>query len=340
MGFIEDIRSSWRYLLPFYIGFFRWGMFIVFKVIPALCYRQVQEKHLDPESGNRRFLPSDVTVVVPVYQPGPSFPTNMASLADKSPHTLIAVADVTCFEDTKKIMDGVQLKYPDVNVVTVSEDKPGKRSALVSGLKVTKTDITCFVDDDTQWIPDDFLPNLVRPFTHDLKCGGVGCKQSMRPKGKRAEILEVVSDMRLAARYIEIRATTAVDKCCSCISGRTMAFRTDIIQNEKFYDFFLNEKFFGMQLQSGDDKALTRFCISSGYNQHHQLYNNCKLSTTFESGMRFIQQNIRWSRNTFRSDFAALFIERHIWRKDKFTAITLFDKMFIPFFMAYGREFL
>ncbi len=37
-----------------------------------------------------------------------------------------------------------------------------------------------------------------------------------------------------------------------------MAFRTNIIKNEEFYDFFLNEKFFGMQLQSGDDKALTR----------------------------------------------------------------------------------
>jgi len=336
MGFIEDVRANWRFLLPFYVGIFRWGMFIVFKVIPALMYRQVRPKDLDRETGRIYYRPSDVTVVVPVYQPGPSFPDNMVSLAQKSPNTLIAVADVTCYEDTCAIFRKVQELYPSVNCRVIKEYKPGKRPALVAGLKETRTALIAFVDDDTQWIPMDFLPNLILPFSYDEKCGGVGCKQVMRPKGKRPDVFEIVSDMRLSARYIEIRATTLVDKCCSCISGRTMAFRTNIIQNEEFYKFFLDEKFFGMQLQSGDDKALTRYLISNDYSQYHQLNNDCKLTTTFESGMRFIKQNIRWSRNTFRSDFAALFIERRIWRRDKFTAIVLFDKMFIPFFMMYG----
>lgn len=336
MGFVEKISDNWKFMLPFYIGGFRWGMFLVFKVIPALCYRSVKPKDLDRETGRIYYRPSDVTVVVPVYQPGPSFPDNMASLAQKSPHTLIAVADVTCFEDTSAIMAKVQELYPNVLCRVIKEYKPGKRPALVAGLKETTTSLIAFVDDDTQWVPMDFLPTLILPFSLDERCGGVGCKQVMRPKGKRTDIFEAVSDMRLAARYIEIRATTAVDKCCSCISGRTMAFRTNIIQNEDFYNFFLNEKFFGMQLQSGDDKALTRYLISHDYSQYHQLGNDCKLTTTFESGVRFIQQNIRWSRNTFRSDFAAIFLERRIWRRDKFTAIILFDKMFIPFFMMYG----
>lgn len=336
MGFVEDVRANWRFLLPFYVGMFRWSMFLIFKVIPALLYRQVKPRDLDRETGRIYYRPSDVTVVVPVYQPGPSFPDNMASLAQKSPNTLIAVADVTCYEDTCSIFAKVQELYPNVTCRVIKEYKPGKRPALVAGLKETRTAIIAFVDDDTQWVPMDFLPNLILPFSYDERCGGVGCKQVMRPKGKRPDIYEIVSDMRLSARYIEIRATTFVDKCCSCISGRTMAFRTNIIQNEDFYNFFLNEKFFGMQLQSGDDKALTRYLISHDYKQYHQLNNDCKLTTTFESGMRFIKQNIRWSRNTFRSDFSALFIERRIWHRDKFTAIVLFDKMFIPFFMMYG----
>lgn len=336
MGFADDIRENWHFLLPFYIGIFRWSMFIIFKAFPALFYRQIQLKDLDHEKCRTLFRPSDVTVVVPVYQPGPSFPDNMMSLAQRSPNTLICVADVTCYEDTSATLQKVQELYPNVSCRVIKEYKPGKRPALVTGLKETRTSIIAFVDDDTQWTTMDFLPNLILPFSHDERCGGVGCKQVMRPKGKHPDVFEIVSDMRLSARYVEIRATTYMDRCCSCISGRTMAFRTSIIQNDEFYNFFLNEKFFGMQLQSGDDKALTRFLISKDYKEYHQLDNSCKLTTTFESGIRFIQQNIRWSRNTFRSDFSALFIERHIWRRFKFTALVLFDKMFIPFFMMYG----
>ncbi len=89
-------------------------------------------------------------------------------------------------------------------------------------------------------------------------------------------------------------------------------------QNGDFYDFVLNEKFFEMHLQPGDEKALARYPICNDCKQCHQLKNDCNLTAAFESGMRFIKQNIRGSRSTFRSDFAALFIERRNWRRDKF----------------------
>lgn len=330
------IQDSWHFFIPFYLGIFRWSMFLIFKVIPSLFYRQVGEEQVNRETCNTYYESSDVTVVVPVYQPGPSFPESMVSVAEKSPNSLIAVADVTCFEYTCEIFNQVQELYPGVKCRVIKELNPGKRSAMVTGLKETYTALIAFVDDDTQWISADILRNLIRPFSYDASCGGVGCKQVMRPKGARPDIFEIVSDMRLAARYIEIRATTQVDKCCSCISGRTMVFRTKIIQNEQFYKFFLEEKFLGLQLQSGDDKAITRYLIFFDYTLYHQLENDCKVATTFESGMGFVNQNIRWSRNSFRSDIAALFFEGRIWRRDKFTAIILFDKIFIPFFMMYG----
>ena len=62
----------------------------------------------------------------------------------------------------------------------------------------------------------------------------------------------------------------------------------------------------------------------------------CTLSTQFETGSKLRAQLLRWSRNSWRSDIKMLFLERSVWRKYPWLAITSVDKMISPFTMVYG----
>lgn len=301
------------------------------------------------------FTPSDVTVVVPVYEPPPAFKANIISLLVNNPAKILIVADVTCVTKVQTIIDSLLEEASDIvgqsstdRVRVVPESRPGKRAALSTGLRHVQTRLTCFVDDDCQWCSESYLTELIKPFDNRT-IGGVGCKQIMRPSESdpsqeggepilcKANILEVMADFRLSVRYIDLMATTAVDRGASCISGRTMCFLTSAISSEEFHHAFMNESLAGIHLLSGDDKFLTRYIIKKGYKTYHQLQPGCMLTTTFEKGRKkHMSQIIRWSRNTWRSDITALFIERKIWSNDPFTAFLLFDKLFTPFFLLYG----
>lgn len=331
--------TDYKYYLPWYLGLARWGVFVICKGVPYFLYRPYTMEDIDKGKSKNAdayeehtFTGEDVTLVIPVYEIPATFKDNLISLLNNKPFQIIVVADKTCYEEVLAIVNGLDAQ----NILVVNEERPGKRAAMVSGLKLSTTSITCFVDDDCQWCPT-LLDNMIIPF-NVKKIGGVGVRQTMRANGLRLipNIQEIMADMRLSARYLEINATSIIDGGVSCISGRTACYKTAILQNEDFYDKFLNEKFFGMQLQSGDDKFLTRYLIVNGWKTYHQLSKGCTLTTTFESGWKHYLQLVRWSRNTWRSDLTALFIERKIWFNNPFTALMLFDKILTPFFLIYG----
>jgi cellulose synthase/poly-beta-1,6-N-acetylglucosamine synthase-like glycosyltransferase len=326
--------------LPFYLGFSRWTLYILLKLVPCIFYKQITYKMICNQKNNEKtknlfeeieYTLNDVTVVCPVYQPPICFKENIISIAKNMPYEILIIADQTCYIDILHQVDGIE-----GNIHVINETKVGKREALVTGLKKVRTKLCCFVDDDVQWCPL-LLYNLILPFNYK-KIGGVGPKQIMRAKipNKTPNLFEIMADFRLSVRYIENKAMLVVDAGTSCISGRTMCYKTNIIKNTDFYEKFLNEYFFKSHLLSGDDKFITRYILNNKYDTYHQLNNNCCLTTTFESGIKSFKQSFRWQKNTYRSDITLLFIERKIWKLHLFTALLLFDKLFTPIYMLYG----
>ena len=350
--------ASWKdyaVFLPLWFAVARWVMFIIFRVIPSFLYKQIEkvdtttyEVVVDPENPQNITYKSpkgqiiepvskhDVTAVVTVYQPPDGFLPAMRSLEKNDPFKVLIVADITCADDVDKML--TREGFDRTKFIVVPEEKPGKRAALVSGIKLSTTKFTCLVDDDAVWC-DTFLEKLILPFQYS-SIGGVGVKQVAAMTTSTWNVKDVLADMRLSVRYLELRSTTTIDRGCSCISGRTGCYRTSLVQNERFYREFLNEKFFGMQTLSGDDKFLTRWVSNNGFDTYHQLDNSCKLETTFDSMWKLCQQLARWSRNTVRSDFKNLFIERKIWRRHPFTAIVMLDKFITPFLLLFGPVFV
>jgi cellulose synthase/poly-beta-1,6-N-acetylglucosamine synthase-like glycosyltransferase len=203
------------------------------------------------------------------------------------------------------------------------------------GIKNTTTDIIVFADDDAIW-PPTLLPYVLACF-EDQKVGGVGTSQAVQQVGNRMTVWEVLAAFRLTIRNIEIASSTHIDGGIPCLSGRTAAYRTVILKDPDFLHGFTHDYWLGKyQLNSGDDKFLTRWMVSHGWNTYVQCCKEAELLSTMKPNWRFLKQVLRWTRNTWRSDLRSLFTERYIWTSHPYVAYTMVDKLFNPLTLLVG----
>lgn len=167
--------------------------------------------------------------------------------------------------------------------------------------------------------------------------GGVGTSQTVKSVGRYQTVWEVLAGFRLTIRNIEIAASTHIDGGVCCLSGRTAAYRTCILQDPQFQYEFTHDFWLGKYpLNSGDDKFLTRWMVFHGWNTYVQICKEAELLSTFKNNWRFVKQVLRWTRNTWRSDFRSLFMERKIWSRHPYVAFTMVDKIFNPITLLSG----
>jgi hypothetical protein len=62
-------------------------------------------------------------------------------------------------------------------------------------------------------------------------------------------------------RNFEITATSNMDGGLSCLSGRTAAFRTHILTDNRFINSYCNELWRGKVLNTDDDNFITRWLV-------------------------------------------------------------------------------
>jgi len=312
---IQALATNLALLIPIGIlGVIRWGMWLA-KRIPALFYRPVEND-----------FDTTATIVTPVYNEDPVlFRKAIESWIANKPDRILAVIDVT---DTQS--QEVAEEYAE-HVEVMLIDIPGKRPALAMGVDVTTTELVVLVDSDVIWEPG-VLQKIKMPFA-DPKIGGVGTRQNMYPSdAKRATLWERIADIYLDIRYSdEVPATTLIGRAVSCLSGRTAAYRTKVLQELR--EPFLNETFNGRPCMSGDDKRYTCLVLQRGYLTWNQL--NAQVYSTFKPDFKgFQKQRIRWSRNSFRSDLRALW-QGWVWRHP-YLAFMLIDKTIAPFTLLLG----
>jgi len=313
-GLLTSILANLLWLVPIgALGAFRWAMWMA-KRIPALFYRPIKNNYN-----------TTATIITPVYNEDPVlFRKAIESWILNKPDRIIAVIDVT---DTTCM--AIAAEYPEVDILPI--EIPGKRAALAAGVDAATTEIVVLVDSDVIW-EADVLQKLKMPFI-DPKIGGVGTRQNMYPSdGRKPTIWERLADIYLDIRYAdEVPATTRWGRAVSCLSGRTAAYRTALLQSLR--EPFLNETFMGTHCMSGDDKRYTSLVLQNGYRTWNQL--DARVYSTFKPDFKgFQKQRIRWSRNSFRSDLRALW-QGWVWRYP-YLAFMLIDKTIAPFTLLVG----
>jgi cellulose synthase/poly-beta-1,6-N-acetylglucosamine synthase-like glycosyltransferase len=274
------------------------------KRIPAMFYRPITNGY-----------DCTATVVVAVLGENPVlFRKAIESWIANRPDRIIVVIDLA---DTSGVCDAIAREYAQVE--TFFGPVPGKRAALAAGVDASNTDIVVLADSDVVWEPG-VLKKMKMPFANP-KIGGVGTRAFMMPSnGVNPTRWERLADAYLDLRYsAEVPATTLLSCAVGCLSGRTSAYRTELLQSLR--EPFLNETFLGKPCISGDDKCYTYLVLKSGYHTWCQL--NAHIRSTFRPDFTgFVQQRVRWTRNSFRSELRALG-QGWLWRYPYLALVTL-----------------
>ncbi|KAF3929015.1 hypothetical protein ABW20_dc0100617 [Dactylellina cionopaga] len=211
---------------------------------------------------------------------------------------------------------------------------------MVKAIPEVKTKILIFADDDVMW-PVTFLPWILAPF-ENRKIGGVGTSQRLKRTENRT-FWTILGAFYLERRNFEFSATTHMDGGVSCLSGRTVAYRTKILQDKAFMDGFTNELWRGkFALNTDDDNFLTRWIVSHGWDSYEQCHNDCELRTTLSDDSKFLKQCLRWARSNWRSNYTSMFKEKHIWSRQPWCSYALHMATFSPpaFVSDFGLIYL
>ncbi|KAK3804597.1 MAG: glycosyltransferase like family 2-domain-containing protein [Benniella sp.] len=307
------------------IGFYRYLWFTI-KLLAWFFYRPMMPK------ANPTYRPEyDVTIIVPTIDAGEEFKEAAHSWLVNNPKEIIIITETKMKDALQELANSVDPTR--IRVLTVP--KANKRLQMVEGIRNTTSEIIVFADDDAIWQPT-CLEYILACF-EDPNMGGVGTSQTVKSVGRYQTVWEVLAGFRLTIRNIEIAASTHIDGGVCCLSGRTAAYRTCILQDPRFQYEFTHDFWLGKYpLNSGDDKFLTRWMVYHGWNTYVQVCKEAELLSTFKNNWRFIKQVLRWTRNTWRSDFRSLFTERVIWRRHPYVAFTMVDKIFNPITLLSG----
>lgn len=292
--------------------FYRYLWYLI-RLAAAATYRPV------PLPENPTYIASeDVTIIVPTIDAGEEFKEAANSWLVGKPKEILIITEEKMLGPLQDLAN--QVDPERIRVLTVPF--ANKRLQMSHGIKNTTTDIIVFADDDAIW-PPTLLPYVLACF-EDQKVGGVGTSQRVQAVGSRMTVWEVLAAFRLTIRNIEIASSTHIDGGLPCLSGRTAAYRTVILKDPDFLHGFTHDYWLGKyQLNSGDDKFLTRWMVSHGWSTYVQCCKEAELLSTMKPNWRFLKQVLRWTRNTWRSDLRSLFMERYVWTAHPYVAYTM-----------------
>lgn len=266
-----------------------------------------------PIPENPRLTSKHVTVVIPSLEGGgDELVDTIQSILVTEPFEIILVTIEANEERAKSMIK--QMGTTKVRVCCVKH--PNKRRQMVRAIPEIKTEITVFADDDVAW-PPKLLRWMLAPLENE-KYGAVGTNQRLR----RAEsptfqqrIWGFLGALYLERRNFDCAACMYMDGGLPCLSGRTVAYRTNIIRDEAFIYGFAHEEWLGRyQLNADDDNFITRWLVSHKKQIWYQYHKEAEVQTTLEDNPKFLKQCLRWSRSNWRSNITSMFYERHIWK--------------------------
>jgi cellulose synthase/poly-beta-1,6-N-acetylglucosamine synthase-like glycosyltransferase len=205
-------------------------------------------------------------------------------------------------EENIELTQAFAAVYKDViDVRFECTDKKGKRSGLSQAIAMSEgMHIIMCMDSDT--LLGDGVKDAVRAAFTDPLIGGVAVGQRCH---KPKSWVEHLFDIRLVVRYAQDIPGQAWGGRVTCLSGRCAAYLGSALK--KIGPGLLTEEWAGIKKTGGgDDKYLTTALHDLGY--HTSTVRNAWVYTRPEPSLKvYISQSLRWARNSWFSDFRALF---------------------------------
>ena len=258
-----------------------------------------------------------MTVILPTLDgEGEELEATIQSILKNEPYELILVTVEDALPNAEKTIKEMPAAHHK-KLRCLAVGAANKRRQMARAIPEVTTKIIVFADDDVSW-PRRTLHWMLAPFENEKFGGVVTCQRLRRPENPTMtqRLWNFLGALYLERRNFDCAATTAMDGGVPCLSGRTVAYRTKIMQDDAFMSGFTNEKWwFGQyQLNADDDNFLTRWMVSHGWETYMQYHPECEVETTLEDNVKFLSQCLRWARSNWRSNLTSMFVECDIWR--------------------------
>jgi Glycosyltransferase like family 2 len=251
-----------------------------------------------------------VTVIIPTIHNVPEeLRPSLQSILACHPYKLMLVTTIDKHAGIEKLAQS--LGAPNIQVL--STPIANKRLQVCEALPQVTTKITIMADDDVTW-PSTLMPWILAPF-EDSMIGGVGTCQRVRREWSApwsTKVWNWLGAAYIERRNFEISATHNIDGGTSCMSGRTGAYRSEILSSHDFLEGFKTEKWGKYILNADDDNFVTRWLVKNKWKTWIQYNRECEIETTLENGIKFLYQCSRWARSNWRSNWTSLVRERHV----------------------------
>jgi hyaluronan synthase len=246
------------------------------------------------------YVQPEISVIIPVVdEPVEVFQRVLISLINRRPRLAFEII-VVVNGPRNPTLEGVcgraqqEYSYP---VRLIWQQAPGKRPAIVRGVKESRGNIIVLLDSDTI-ARGDALVELVKPF-EDQRVGGVTTHQSIYQRWRSLSTIfaDWMEDVRAGPggtmEAMSARGTVG------CLPGRMIAIRKSIIlrHEAEFLGLDGKGKFLGIWLPVSDDRELTNHALRDGYKTVFQR--TARVQTDAPTKWRvFWRQQLRWARGS------------------------------------------
>jgi hyaluronan synthase len=137
-------------------------------------------------------------------------------------------------------------------------------------------------------------------------------------------------------RYLDYVRAQSRAGAVACLSGRTAAYRRSVVL--PVLEHLEREFFLGRRCVAGDDGRLTWLVLGSGYKTVYQSTARA-LSMFPDTGRAFLKQRLRWSRNSYRCYFTAMW-KGWLWRQPFICQLSVLQIIFTPLTMGFAVTYL
>ncbi|MGA2108855.1 MAG: glycosyltransferase family 2 protein, partial [Syntrophorhabdales bacterium] len=313
---IKSIANlEWSYLVvrPSLLWAFIGFLLTAFRTIMWFKYRP-----FDPASeADAPFL----TVIIPAYNEGAMVRNSIESVATaRYPNDRLEVfaVDDGSKDDTWEHIRAAAERYPDlVNTVRFDKNR-GKRAALQAGFRRARGDVVVTIDSDSVIEPGTLLA-IAGPFRSE-KVGAVAGKVLVynRNEGFIQRMLHV----RFILSFDFLRAVQSTYGTVYCCPGALSAYRTKVVR--KVLDAWMHQTFLGQPCTYGEDRSMTNFILSEGYDTVYQgtAVVHTSVPRTY---MKLCRMYLRWDRSYIKEEIRFV---RIVWKRPLlYRVICVFEKL-------------
>jgi hyaluronan synthase len=256
-----------------------------------------------------------LTVIIPAFNEGPMVEKSIDSAAAAyypADRLEIIVVDDGSTDDTWKYIQAAAGRHPQLVTPIQLPKNKGKRAALETGFRRARGEVVVTIDSDSVIEPHTLLA-MAGPFRNP-SVGAVAGKVVVynRDKGIIPRMLHV----RFILSFDFLRAAQSTYRTVYCCPGALSAYRTSVVR--EVLDEWVSQTFLGEPCTYGEDRSLTNYVLSRGYDTVYQRTavvhtiaprTYAKLSKMYLRWDRsYIKEEVRFARIIFKRPLCARLI--------------------------------